>query len=118
MIDTESLTLPSMLAQPFIENAIEHGFRHKEGHGRLCIRFTLDGDKVIFEIEDNGIGRQKAQEIQHSQNKNHQSISTGLIRERIKVLNRGKKDKITLEIIDLRDEKGQAMGTLVRFGIP
>jgi tetratricopeptide (TPR) repeat protein len=117
-MDTESLTIPSMLAQPFIENAIEHGFRHKEGTGHLKIGLKLDGDKVCFEIEDDGIGRQKARDILHQQNKDHQSLSTSIIRERIRVLNRGKKDKITLEIEDLKDEEGEGIGTRVVFRIP
>ena|GEM_PF-6097597 len=50
--------------------------------------------------------------------KNHISMATAITLERIKVLNRKLKRKITLEIIDLKDEKGQARGTLVRFGIP
>jgi len=45
-------------------------------------------------------------------------MATAITLERIKVLNRKLKRKITLEIIDLKDEKGQARGTLVRFGIP
>lgn len=49
------------------------------------------------------------------QDAKHKSLATVITRERIAALNRKSKKKITLEIIDLKDEKGLARGTLVRF---
>lgn len=117
-IDIESCFLPPMLAQPFIENAIEHGIKHKEGKGRIDIRCRRSNDVTIFEVEDDGIGREKARDLLLKQEENHKSLATVITRERIAALNRKSKKKITLEIIDLKDEKGQASGTLVRFEIP
>jgi len=129
-IDTETVMVPPMLAQPFIENAIEHGIRHKAGKGKIEIRIRHSNNRtieqsnnrtieqLIFEVEDDGIGRQKAQEILKKQNKDHKSLATIITRERIAALNRKSKKKITLEIIDLTDDLGQASGTLVRFVIP
>jgi len=134
-IDTETVMVPPMLAQPFIENAIEHGIKHKVGKGKIEIRIRrsthrlIDAsthrlidpsthrtpDPLIFEVEDDGIGRQKAQEILMQQDAKHKSLATVITRERIAALNRKSKKKITLEIIDLKDEKGLARGTLVRF---
>ncbi|MCO5261971.1 MAG: hypothetical protein M9901_03765 [Lentimicrobium sp.] len=53
--------------------------------------------------------------IAHS---SHKSLTTLITRERITALNHKSKKKITLEIIDLKDDEGQAKGTLVRFGMP
>jgi tetratricopeptide (TPR) repeat protein len=125
-IDIESVFIPPMLAQPFIENAIEHGIKHKEGKGHIAIRIgRLDDwaigrldDWTIFEIEDDGVGREKARDLLLKQEENHKSLATVITRERIAALNRKSKKKITLEIIDLKDETGEARGTLVRFGIP
>jgi tetratricopeptide (TPR) repeat protein len=125
-IDIESVMIPPMLAQPFIENAIEHGIKRKEGKGHIAIRIgRLDDwaigrldDWTIFEIEDDGIGREKARDLLLKQEENHKSLATVITRERIAALNRKSKKKITLEIIDLKDETGEARGTLVRFGIP
>ena len=126
-IDTETVMVPPMLAQPFIENAIEHGIKHKVGKGKIEIRIRRSThrlidpsthrtpDPLIFEVEDDGIGRQKAQEILMQQDAKHKSLATVITRERIAALNRKSKKKITLEIIDLKDEKGLARGTLVRF---
>jgi tetratricopeptide (TPR) repeat protein len=117
-IDNESMMIPPMLAQPFIENAIEHGIKHKEGKGRIGIRCWRWNDVAIFEVEDDGVGREKAMEILQKQDKEHKSLATAITKERIAALNRRSKKKITLEIIDLKDDLGKARGTLVRFGIP
>jgi hypothetical protein len=49
--------------------------------------------------------------------KNHKSMATAITMERIKVLNRKMKRKITMEIIDLKNENGEAIGTRVVFGV-
>ena len=117
-IETESLTIPPMLAQPFIENSIEHGMKHKKDMGHIEIRFQLSGDLIIFEVEDDGIGREKAGEIKSKQSLNHQSMATDITLERLKVLNKKLKKKIELRIIDLKNESGEATGTKVVIEIP
>jgi len=117
-LDIENIEIPVMMFQPFIENAIEHGIRHKEGKGNIQIHIGRKNDSTIFEVEDDGVGRLKAQEIQAQQNASHKSLATVITRERIAALNRKSKKKITLEIIDLKDDEGNAKGTLVRFVLP
>jgi sensor histidine kinase YesM len=117
-IDMENTFIPPMLAQPFIENAIEHGIKLKETKGNIRVRFKLNGKTMLYELEDDGIGRKKAQEILQKQNKDHKSLATSITQERIIVLNRKLKHKIKLEIIDLKDEQGEAAGTRVIFEIP
>jgi hypothetical protein len=117
-IDTENISIPPMLAQPFIENAIEHGIKLKETKGNICVRFKLNGNTILYEVEDDGIGRKKSQEILQKQNKNHKSLATTMTQERIKVLNKKLKHKITLEIRDLKDNTGTGTGTMVVFKIP
>jgi sensor histidine kinase YesM len=107
-----------MLAQPFIENAIEHGIRHKESKGRIDIRFRLKNGMIELEVEDDGIGRQKAQEILKNQNIEHKSLATKITTERIRALNKRMKQKIFLEIIDLMENLQEAKGTLVNIKIP
>jgi sensor histidine kinase YesM len=125
-IDIETVMVPPMLAQPFIENAIEHGIKHKEGKGRIDITIgRFDdwaigrlGDWAIFEVKDDGIGRAKARDLLLKQEESHKSLATVITLERIAALNRKSKRKITMEIIDLKDEKGEARGTRVVFGLP
>lgn len=55
-IDTESIFLPPMLTQPFIENAIKHGLSSKDENGMIAIHFYLKESKLFFEVTDNGKG--------------------------------------------------------------
>ncbi|MBW6474381.1 MAG: histidine kinase [Anaerolineaceae bacterium] len=117
-LDPESTFIPPMLTQPFIENSIEHGIRNLEGKGKVTVRFISRNDHLLLEIEDNGIGRERAQELLRQRDKGHKSLATAITRERIAILNRKLKHKITLDIIDLKDEQGEASGTRVVFVIP
>jgi hypothetical protein len=117
-LQLESIKFPPMLSQPFIENSIEHGFKGLNQKGKIEIRFIPESDYLILEIEDNGIGRKKALKIMQEQNKEHKSLATILTMERIKVLNKKLKQKIHFEIIDLKDENGNAAGTKVVFEVP
>ena len=118
LIDQEAMCIPPMLAQPFIENAIEHGIKHRETPGNINIYFTLEDHLIHFEVEDDGVGREKAYEIEHRQQVRHRSMSTTITHDRLMTINRKMKKKIRLEIIDLKDESGNACGTRVTFRIP
>lgn len=117
-IDLENTFIPPMLAQPFIENAIEHGIKHRKSKGNIHIRFTLNPHMIIYEVEDDGVGREKAQEINQMHNSDHKSLATSLTMERIKVLNKKQKRIISLTIKDLKNGEGKGIGTLVVFEIP
>ena len=116
-IDTELTEIPPMLAQPFIENAIEHGIKHRGTPGHIWIRYRKNPDGLRIEIEDNGVGRTMAKELEASEKENHLSVATKITRERLNVLNRRSKEKIRMEIIDVKDDTGKATGTMVQFFI-
>ncbi len=117
-IDPETILIPPMLAQPFIENSIEHGFKHKDSKGNMQIRFALNDKLIRFEVEDDGIGREKAMKILKEQNKGHRSMATDITRDRLQVLNKKRRHKIRLAISDLKDDNGNPIGTKVVFDIP
>jgi tetratricopeptide (TPR) repeat protein len=117
-IDIETIMIPPMLAQPFIENSIEHGIKHRDTPGHIDIRFNNRDNTLIFEVEDDGVGRQKAREIDLQREPGHRSMATSLTRDRLANLNRKRRKKIILEIIDLENAYGEATGTKVIFGIP
>jgi hypothetical protein len=117
-IDEESIMIPPMLAQPFIENAIEHGIKYKETTGHIEVRFILEDKLIRFEVEDDGVGREKAREIEMKQNRIHRSLSTSITHDRLVKLNKKSKTKIQMEITDLKNNLGEACGTRVTFGIP
>lgn len=117
-LEPESMKLPPMLSQPFIENSIEHGFKGLYHKGSIIIRFYSENNFLNLEIEDSGIGRKKAQQLIQQQDNEHRSLATKLTMERIAVLNKKLKQKIHFNIIDLKDENGNATGTKVVFEIP
>ncbi|MCD4730097.1 MAG: histidine kinase [Bacteroidales bacterium] len=117
-INSENINIPPMLAQPFIENSIEHGIKHKKSKGNISIRFKSNDHYIIFEVEDDGVGREKAREILNIQNKDHKSLATAITHERIKVLNKKLKKKISLHIQDLSNSKNESSGTKVQIIIP
>jgi len=117
-IDLESAILPPMLLQPFIENAIEHGIKHKEAKGHIRIRFNLEDKKLSCEIEDDGVGREKAWEVEYEKKGKHKSLATEIIRDRIIILNKKLKQKINLYIIDKISETEQPTGTLIKLDLP
>lgn len=117
-IDPEAVQIPPMLAQPFIENSIEHGFKNKGSKGNLCIRFISEDSLLRVEIEDDGIGRERAKQILKQSDKHHKSLATNLTRERLSALNRKSRNKISLNIEDLNDTSGNPAGTRVTLEIP
>lgn len=117
-LEAESICIPPMLAQPFIENALEHGIKTMPTKGLINVNFSLAGNLLTIEIEDNGIGRQKAGEIMQKLHKDHKSRAIDITRRRINLLNRKSKRGIGFDIIDLTDDSGHATGTRVVFVVP
>ncbi len=117
-VEWEEIRIPALLIQPFVENAIEHGIRHKTDKGMIIIGFQMSDKWLSVVIEDNGVGRNKAWEFEQNQRKDHSSISTYLIKERLKILNKKSHRKMTLAIIDLFGDNGTPIGTRVVIRIP
>jgi tetratricopeptide (TPR) repeat protein len=115
-LNTENTLAPPMLAQPFVENAIEHGLRHRKTKGNLFISLRNIENKIVCSIEDDGIGREASRELEKK--RQHQSMATSITRERLEVMGKQLGKKFSLEIIDLKSEKGEATGTRVVFEMP
>lgn len=113
----DSIEFPPMLIQPYIENAIKHGLLHKEDDKRLTILFEEKNTHLIITIDDNGIGRKRAQELNKIKNEKYQSFSTQANEKRLEILNE-QNDKIAVKVIDKIDETGKAIGTKVILTIP
>jgi LytS/YehU family sensor histidine kinase len=96
-----------MFAQPFVENAIEHGVSGME-NGKIEIAFSALGDELVLEIRDNGKGIVPGSLMEQA------SLSTKIIRERIALLNKANKKPIQLDIGNL----ASGSGTRVQLILP
>ena len=118
-ISAHNTFLPSMLLQPFVENAINHGLFHKEGKGLLSINIQKEEDGTLkCIIKDNGIGREKAGEIKKLSKRNYKSRATQITEERLDALRQFEDFDIQFEIEDLFDQAGNPNGTRVIIVIP
>lgn len=111
-IDAGYDTIPAMLLQPIVENAIKHGLKHKLGNKDLKVSFKLMNEVLHIEIEDNGIGRVASAKINESR-KNHQSFATKSIEDRINIINEQHAINISIETIDKYDHEKKSLGTKV-----
>lgn len=122
-IEEDILGVPTMIVQPYVENAIEHGLRSKKD-GMVKVHFSLyDDDTILCLVEDNGIGREKARQLRMNDPnyQNYRSRGTNITQERLQLLHQQSKEKkgVFVHTIDLIDEKdGAPLGTRVEIKIP
>ncbi|RYD58324.1 MAG: hypothetical protein EOP56_05215 [Sphingobacteriales bacterium] len=111
------MLIPSMMIQPFVENAINHGLLHLSSKGLLNVTFSCNEQEGILQctIDDNGIGREKATAIKATLNKQHISRGMQLIKERVKTYNFLEDSDIDILITDKTHPEE---GTIVRISIP
>jgi sensor histidine kinase YesM len=119
-IDTDDLTVPSMLIQPYVENAIWHGLRNKTGDKFLSIICKEEGGVLVITIDDNGIGRKEAAVIKAKKLGSAQLESKGtvLTELRMSLLSAKYKANIYVNTVDKVDEQQKASGTTVIIILP
>ena len=99
-LNTQSLKVPGMLVQPFLENAVWHGLRYRTAKGFLKLSFEKSGENLKIIIEDNGIGieESKKQKTEHQKSRKGRGMKNTL--ERIALLNDLYKKNILCDIKD------------------
>ena len=118
-LDPSTTELPSLLLQPFVENAINHGLRHKEGKGNLLIQINNDPQNEMIHciIADDGIGRIRATEIKKQSIRKHKSRGTQIVQERLEAF----KDSGELDLKIKTEDYNSSLedcGTKVTISIP
>jgi LytS/YehU family sensor histidine kinase len=114
-LEMDEIMIPSMLLQPYVENALWHGLMHKENDRKLNICFKkLNEDVFQCIVDDNGIGREKALELKREQNKTKRHVSKGMTisKDRIDLLKK-QGQHADLKIVDKTNAQGSATGTKV-----
>jgi len=117
-IDPMLFKVPTMLIQPFVENSICHGLMAKEGKGSVRIDMKLGKGQIICTIEDNGIGREAAQERKKKKATNHNSLGTQIVSSRLDLVNSLYGTSLKTVYTDLKNDKDEPVGTRVEIHIP
>lgn len=101
-INKRIVKIPSLILQPIIENALNHGIFHMTDKGVLCISFKIDKSTkdLLLIVEDNGVGRKRAKQLRSGTLKKADSYGTVLIDELVEVFNKYEKIRISIEYID------------------
>jgi tetratricopeptide (TPR) repeat protein len=117
-VPIKDIKLPSMILQPFIENAIWHGLSAKEGLKRIELKVSRIADnRIEISVEDNGIGRIMSKEIKDKKTLKNRSVGIDLTKQRLQNYFKGQDAEHVLEIVDLY--KGdEPAGTKVVLKIP
>lgn len=110
-LNPEETMIPPMFAQPFVENAIEHAGLETMENGEIDIRFREEGNQLLLEIDDNGVG------IGLENKSNHRSLSTVITKERLALLERKYSTKLQMLISSLVPS-GVHQGTRVQVLLP
>ena len=118
-IDGDYDEIPPMLIQPYLENAILHGINPKEGNGQINIIIKVVNQFIKISVADDGIGREKSKAIQSLQPAaRHKSLGMKITKDRVRILNTLHQSNLNVNIIDLYNDKNEAIGTQVDLFIP
>ncbi|MEO8415466.1 MAG: histidine kinase [Ginsengibacter sp.] len=110
--------VPSLLIQPFVENAIIHGLANSEKEDLyLTVTASLDSDRIKFIIQDNGVGRIKSGEYNRLNKPYHKSVGLKITEERINLYKCQDEKNSSIQITDLYDEHNHPNGTKVEIMI-
>jgi hypothetical protein len=117
-IKVEQCFIPTMLIQPYLENAVKHGLLHKKENRSVRILFRLKpNDMLEVTIEDNGIGRKRSAEL-NAKSSRHRPFSTEANQKRLEIMNKAIPEGFTVTYIDRVDAQGRAEGTTVILLMP
>ncbi len=112
-VDPEEVNMPSMLLQPFLENAVLHGLSSLTGRaGHIDVSFIMRGRRMQCTVSDNGIGRNAAAARKANRSTSHKSVALDVTQARLKTM----KGRMTVE--DVLDGEGKVAGTRVELVFP
>lgn len=117
-LDQDEVLVPTMLVQPIVENAIEHGIAPKKEKGNVHVAFKQDREKLVGTIQDDGIGRAAAAQLENAKKGNTESKAMSITLDRLRLLQQETGLDASMEVIDVVDEKGTALGTKVVLILP
>lgn len=118
-LNLETVKIPPLVLQPFLENSIWHGLSSKKGEKKIKLSVNKLSEKFYqIDIEDNGVGRKEAFRIKSNKTLNRKSIGINLTKERLSNFSVQFENDYSLDYTDLVDENDNACGTIVSLKIP
>ncbi|WP_411029548.1 tetratricopeptide repeat protein [Spongiimicrobium sp. 3-5] len=118
-IDVHTVKIPSLILQPFLENALWHGLSSKEGEKFVKLQVSKENNQFIdIFITDNGVGRDVAEEIKERKVLKRKSVGIDITKERLSNFSKDYENSFHVKIVDLHDEKQQSIGTRIELRIP
>lgn len=116
---TDTISIPSMIIQPYVENAIWHGLLNKGENGHLSLKVnSISPSELQVVVEDNGIGRQKAGDLKSKSTLKQKSYGMKITNDRIKAMNQLYDSGASVQIQDMHDAQNKPTGTKVVLNIP
>ena len=118
-LNPELIKIPSMVLQPFLENAIWHGLSAKEGEKNIWLNIANKDDMLLLiSVIDNGVGRKASERLKESRVLKRKSVGIDITKERLANFAKDFQNDFNVEILDLFDDQGMPKGTKVVLEIP
>ena len=118
-IDVHSIKIPSLILQPFLENALWHGLSSKEGEKNIHLDVTKGQEGFInIAITDDGVGRDAAEKIKERKVLKRKSVGINITKERLANFSKDYQNSFHVEIIDIYDDDNKPSGTKILLHIP
>lgn len=118
-VNLNAVKIPSLILQPFLENAIWHGLSSKKGDKKIKLQIEkLSENFILIKVIDNGVGRERSAYLKENKVLKRKSVGLILSRERLTNFVKNYKNKYSLDFVDLKDSNGKASGTEVILKLP
>lgn len=114
-LDIDELSLPPLLVQPFVENALLHGMKNKTEGGRISVVFTTEADYLVATVTDNGPGFEIHRRGSAAE-QGYRSVGMMLTQQRLALLS-DSADGNAFTRENIVAEDGTVLGTRVRLRI-
>ena len=118
-VNISTIKVPSLILQPFLENALWHGLSSKEGDKKITIVIRpINRNSVRICIEDNGIGRAASAKINNQKFTKGKSLGITITKDRLADFSKAYTSDFKIAIKDIRDKEKKVAGTQVIIDVP